>query len=84
MKIPILEALAEGRAKLVANGKGTPYVAHVSKRRAGELRDELSSIGCYFGVPLFVDVPHHEEEGDWLYLGIVLADVHVFERRVAT
>ncbi len=84
MNIPVIEALAMGRATLVRNGTSKPYVAHVAPGRAKQLKAEMLALGVHFGIPLFVEVPDPKEDGEWTYLGLLLCDVHVFERIVAT
>ena len=80
MNLPVLEAIASGRAKLEAANGARVRVAYLSRRRANELREELDGLGVYFGIPLGRAVPHAPEEGEWFYLGLVLDDVHVFAR----
>lgn len=76
----VLNALAEGRAKLEHESGARVRVAFMSKRRGDQLCEELASLGAHFGIPLNGVVPHNREDGEWRYLGIVLDDVHVFAR----
>lgn len=79
-QLRVLHALAEGRAKLEQESGSRVRVAFMSKRRGDQLREELTSLGVHFGIPLNGVIPHAREEGEWTYLGIVLDDVHVFAR----
>lgn len=75
-----LEALAESRAQNEAAGRQPPYITHLRPRRAMRLKAELRSIGVSFGIPFGSPPPPREPEEEWAYLGIVLGDVHVYER----
>ncbi len=80
VKSDVLFMIAEGRADAMTRGVKPPYVAHLLPKRADKLRRELARFGATFGVP-FTSVPHHrDDEETWLYLGIVLDDVHVYSR----
>ncbi len=81
MKLLVLETIALGRADMAAAAKLPPYVAHLPPKRAARLVAELASLGVPFGIPLGRDVPDHREDGEaWIYLGLVLGDVHVWGR----
>jgi hypothetical protein len=80
VKTDVLFMLAEGRADMVRKGIVPPYVAHLLPKRAAKLRAELLHLGAVFGVP-FARVPDHREDDEkWFYMGIVLEDIHVYER----
>lgn len=78
MKLTVLEAILEGRADLERRGLEPPYVCHLGPKRATRLRAELRSLRAAFGIPLGGFVPDPKEEGEYLYLGLILGDVHVF------
>lgn len=81
MKLLVLETIIDGRSSLARGGKGPPYVVHLTPKRAARLRQEMSSIGVPFGLPLAGEVPDSREDGeDYEYFGLILSDVHVYGR----
>lgn len=81
MNLFVLEALMESRAELVRAERLPPYVANLGPKRSRRLRAELRSLGVSFGIPFEGEVPYPpEDEEEWLYMGIVLGDVHVYGR----
>lgn len=58
---------------------GKSIVAYVTKRWAKRLRAELSELGVALALPIGAPIPE-PKEGTWKYLGLVLGDVHVYER----
>ena len=82
MRPDVLVGIAKGRADLISEGKEPPFSAHLPPRRAARLRREMEVLGVSFGIALsgrYVPEPR-EDEYEWIYLGIILSDVHVFER----
>ncbi len=78
--IEFLLRIAEGRAKLVNDNHDPPFIVHLTAKKADVLRDELGSLGVGFGIPLGMAVPDPRDDEGWRYLGVILDDVHVYER----
>jgi hypothetical protein len=77
----VFGALMTGRADMIRARRKPPYVVNLPPRRASRLRAELRSMGISFGIPLDGRVPlPPEDEDEWIYMGIVLGDLHVFGR----
>jgi hypothetical protein len=76
----VLLSIAAGRADIVHDGKEPPFIVHMPRKRAALLREEMSALGVAFGIPIGVDVPEPRDDEGWKYLGVILADVHVYER----
>jgi hypothetical protein len=76
----VLLGIARGRAELVMNKRDAPYIVHLSGRKAKALRRELDDLGVGFGIPLGCFVPDPRDDEGWTYLGIILDDVHVYEK----
>lgn len=81
MKLIVLDTIADGRADAIRSGIKPPYVAHLPPKRFARLMMEIAHFGACFGLPLDGFVPdHREDDYVWIYLGIVLSDVHVYGR----
>lgn len=74
----VLESVAAGRAALVGQGKDPPFLVLLHPRRALMLIDELRALGVPFALQIGVEPPEPPEDREWMYLGTILTDVHVY------
>lgn len=81
MKLIVFQTIIDGVADALERQKEPPFICHLPPRRFARLARELGSLGVCFAPPLAERVPEPRDDGnEWIYRGIVLGHVHVYER----
>lgn len=76
----MLARIVAGRHDLIEHGENPPFLVRLPRRDARSLRQELDDMGASFGVPFCVPMSTKQDPSDWKYIGLILEDVHVYEK----